>query len=118
MSDVHRDFFLGYCDKTGVDGYPRIAEVTSVDTTSTGWVEAHNQRRLKYHTQYKVPYVPVVWDGELYADAQAWADELVSRDGCEIGTLRGRVKVLSPIIILSSSLFLPVFFFFTIQLMF
>jgi hypothetical protein len=41
-------------------------------------LEAHNERRLEYHTKYSAVYVPVQWDGNLAADAQARANILIS----------------------------------------
>jgi hypothetical protein len=43
-------------------------------------VEAHNQRRLIYHNEFSTDsFVPVQWDENLAADAQAWADFLISK---------------------------------------
>lgn len=51
------------------------------------WVDAHNVRRLKYHTKYgslystSSGYVPVEWDETLANDAQGYADFLISQPG-------------------------------------
>jgi hypothetical protein len=45
------------------------------------WVAAHNERRQKYHTEYSADYVPVQWDDNLAADAQVYADFLISEYG-------------------------------------
>jgi len=48
------------------------------------WVLAHNTRRAKYHAQFGAEYAPVEWDDILAAQAQSWADNLISREGVNL----------------------------------
>ena len=41
------------------------------------WVEAHNVRRMDWHTRNGKSYVPLVWSAELAKDAYNWAQVLV-----------------------------------------
>jgi hypothetical protein len=61
--------------------------VQNLNTRAKQWLEAHNTRRLDYHENvYQVPYVPLVWSDSLAQDAQSWAEELNTGDGCSAYT--------------------------------
>ena len=54
---------------------------------------AHNERRQKYHTRWGVEYVPLQWSPQLSADAERWANQLLSRCEYETGSLKHEPNV-------------------------
>ncbi|CAJ1960696.1 unnamed protein product [Cylindrotheca closterium] len=63
---------------------PPVAPATvvpgSAGSDATEWVQAHNTRRKKYANMWGLEYKPVGWNEDLAAQAQAWADHLITKD--------------------------------------
>lgn len=54
----------------------------SLTTREQAYLDAHNWRRKKYHADFNVDYVPLMWSRGLSQHAAAWAEKLL--DDCDV----------------------------------
>jgi len=59
-------------------------EMASPSTISNEWLQAHNQRRQKFHAKYGSSYVPLSWSESIAKSAESYANKLIGLSGCQL----------------------------------